>query len=267
MKFETKDIEKMKKENHHTHTTGSDGNLKPEELVKLAIKKKFDVLGITDHYSIPPGFRNSDNEDYEYYSKEHYGEIRKLQKKYKDKIKIEVNVEFDWIKDYANWIKKEALKRTYDLRFVSIHYLEDGDRKVPLDWKEEGFLDSVRYFGSVKKVVKWYYKNLRQAVKSGCFDVVSHLDIIKIWNKNKKFFDDGESWYKKEVLKTLDLISRKKMKLDLNSAGLRKPCKEQYPAEWIVGEAKKRNIPLLIGTDAHKVDELESGLGNIQKLI
>ena len=40
------------KENHHVHTTGSDGKLKPEELIKLAIKRKFNVLGIADQF--PP---------------------------------------------------------------------------------------------------------------------------------------------------------------------------------------------------------------------
>ena len=102
------------KSNYHTHTTGSDGKLKPEELIKLAIKKKFDILGITDHYSVPPRFRDWGNE---YYSDEHYAELKKLKKKYSGKIKVLVNVEFDWLKDYKKWIVKEATKRKYDYRF------------------------------------------------------------------------------------------------------------------------------------------------------
>jgi len=91
----------MVKVNYHTHTTGSDGKLKSEDWIKLAVKKKFDVLGITDHYHLPPGFRNWGNG---FYSDEHYKELKRLKKKYKDRIKILVNAEFDWLEDYKEWI-------------------------------------------------------------------------------------------------------------------------------------------------------------------
>ncbi len=48
-------IKKLKKENEpkyadlHTHTTVSDGILTPEELVRLAYRMKYKILGITDH--------------------------------------------------------------------------------------------------------------------------------------------------------------------------------------------------------------------------
>jgi len=256
----------MKKENHHTHTTGSDGKLKPEDLIKLAIKKKFDVLGITDHYHIPPRFRKPDNEDYLYYSDSHYSELKKLKKKYKNKIGILVNVEFDWIGDYKKWIKKEATKRKYDLRYVSVHYIKTKKEYIPLDWKEEGFLEMIKSFGSVKKLVKWYYSEIRKAIKLDCFDVVAHLDLIKIWNQNKKYFSGEENWYKLEINKTLKLIKKKKMKIDLNTSGWRRPCAEQYPSLEILKEAKKMKIPLLIGTDAHKSSELEMGLSKMEGL-
>ncbi len=254
----------MKKENHHTHTTGSDGKLEPEELIRLAIKKKFKVLGITDHYYFPSGFRDWGNE---YYSNAHYVELKKLKEKYKNKIKIEVNVEFDWIKRYKKWIIKEAIKRKYDYRFISMHFLIVGSDSVPIDYTEESFIEILKKAGGIKPLVKIYYGGLREAIKTGCFDVVSHFDIIKLWNKNSKYFSEGELWYKKEVLKTLKLISKKNMKLDLNTAGFRRPCSEQYPSVEILEEAKKLRIPFIIGTDAHKPSELEAGLKEIRQLL
>ena len=243
----------MKKVNYHTHTTGSDGKMKPDELVKLAIKKKFDLLGITDHYHFPRGFRDWGNE---YYSDEHYAELKRLKKKYGWKIKILVNVEFDWLKDYKVWIKSEATKREYDLRFISVHFLKIGKEYYPLDYTDETFKGMVKDSGGIKKIVGAYYRELRTAIKTNCFDVVAHFDLIKIWNKDKKYFSGGEKWYKKEVTKTLKLIKKKNMKMDLNSSGLRKPCGEQYPSSEILAEAKKFGIGFLEGTDAHKPDEL-----------
>jgi len=253
----------MKKVNYHTHTTGSDGKLKPEDWIKIAIKKKFDILGITDHYHFPAGFRDWGND---YYSDGHYNELNKLKKKYKGKIKILVNVEFDWLKDYKKWIKEEATKRKYDLRFISVHFIDDGDKGTPIDYNEESFQNLIKYHEGIKNLVKYYYGELRKAIKMGCFDVVGHLDIIKIWNKNKKYFSGNESWYKREIQKTLKLIKKKNMKIDMNTAGFRKPCAEQYPSKEILEEAKKMKISFLIGTDAHKIEELEAGLKEIKNL-
>jgi len=248
------------KANYHTHTTGSDGELKPEELIKLAIKKKFDVLGITDHYHHPPEFRDWGNE---YYSEEYYYKLKKLKEKYSGKIKVLVNVEFDWLEDYKGWIVKEATKRKYDYRFISIHFLKIGKEYYPLDHSQELFEDMIEKSGGIKKLVESYYGEMRMAVRIGCFDVVAHFDLIKLWNKDDKYFSGEEEWYRKEVMKTLKVISKQRMKMDLNTSGLRKLCGEQYPGEWIIWEAKKLGIKFLIGTDAHKAEELEAGLKEV----
>ncbi|MBT3397621.1 histidinol-phosphatase HisJ [archaeon] len=253
----------MVKANYHTHTTGSDGKLKPEELVKLAIRKKFDILGITDHYHFPPGFRDWGND---YYSTEHFRELKRLKKKYKGKIKILVGVEFDWLKDYKSWTKKEAKKR-FDYRLVSVHFVKIGKEYFPIDHSKESFEKMVKSSGGIKKLVKNYYSDLRSAIKSGWFDVVAHFDIIKVWNKNNKYFSGDEDWYMKEVRKTLKLISKKKMKLDLNASGWRRPCDEQYPSLWILREAKGLGIEILIGTDEHKAEHLEAGLARSELLL
>ena len=118
------------------------------------------------------------------------------------------------------------------------------------DYKEEGivdfFKDIIKKSSGIKKVIGSYYGDLRKGIKTGYFDVVAHFDIIKIWNKNKKYFSGNERWYKKEVIKTLKEVKKKKMKLEINTAGWRKPCKEQYPAEWIIKKAKKIIKPIII---------------------
>src|SRR4030042_1708493 len=125
----------MEKIKYHTHTTCSDGNLKPVDLIRLAIKKKFKILGITDHYHFPPGFRDWGDK---YYSDEHYKELNRLKRDYKDKIKILVNVEFDWLKDYKEYIKSAA-KREYDYKFVSVHFLKIKGEYLPIDDSQEVF--------------------------------------------------------------------------------------------------------------------------------
>jgi len=40
--------------------------------------------------------------------------------------------------------------------------------------------------------------------------------------------------------------------MEINTSGLLTHAKEQYPSKWIIVEAKKRNIPLTIGSDFHR---------------
>lgn len=254
----------MEKANYHTHTTGSDGELSPIDLIKLAIKKKFKILGITDHYHFPPGFRDWGNG---YYSDEHYKELNRLKEKYKDKIKIFVNVEFDWLgEDYKKYMENET-KKKYDYKFVSVHFLKIGEEYFPINHSQELFEEMLKKIGGTEKLVKLYYSELRKAIKTGWYDVIAHFDLIKIWNKDKKYFSGEESWYKEEVHKTLELIKKQGMRIELNTSGWRMPCAEQYPSLEILKEAEKMKIPILIGTDAHRTEGLESGLKEAEKLL
>ena len=46
----------------HTHTNYSDGDLSPQELIRLAIDKNIGVLAITDHDTID-GIKSVDRND------------------------------------------------------------------------------------------------------------------------------------------------------------------------------------------------------------
>ena len=41
------------KTNYHTHSTLCDGHDTPEQMIKAAIKKKFDILGFSGHSMYP----------------------------------------------------------------------------------------------------------------------------------------------------------------------------------------------------------------------
>jgi histidinol-phosphatase (PHP family) len=137
-----------------------------------------------------------------------------------------------------------------------------------LNANEELFSEILDLLGNdIKKLVKLYYKNLREAIKTKLFDVVGHFDLIKVFNENSKYFSDKDLWYKREVVKTLRLMRKFNLKLDINLGGFNLPIKEQYPSKWIIDIAKGMKIGLLIGTDAHDKKGLEYNLITVQKLI
>ncbi|MHA1344478.1 MAG: histidinol phosphate phosphatase, partial [Promethearchaeota archaeon] len=44
--------------------------------------------------------------------------------------------------------------------------------------------------------------------------------------------------------------------IEINSSGLRKKVKEQYPSVEIIEKMYELDIPVLLGSDAHKIDEI-----------
>lgn len=48
---------------------------------------------------------------------------------------------------------------------------------------------------------------------------------------------------------------------EINTAGWRKECAEQYPARGFLELARAEAVPLLINSDAHALGELTAGFG------
>jgi histidinol-phosphatase (PHP family) len=46
------------------------------------------------------------------------------------------------------------------------------------------------------------------------------------------------------------------MTIEINCSGWDKPVKEAYPSLFYLQEAKRRNIPLVINSDAHTADNI-----------
>ena len=79
----------------HIHTTYSDGNMPPEEMVLYAIKKGYEYIAITEH-SRSVKYANGLDEDR---IKKLWDEIDYLNEKYQDRIKILKGAEVDILKD------------------------------------------------------------------------------------------------------------------------------------------------------------------------
>ena len=258
---------RIKRMSYHTHTDISDGKLSPEELIKKAILLGFEVLAITDHSSRPSDIL-SDGWGIDFYSDKDYSKLIELKEKYKDKIKILVGAEFDWIPERQERILEEIKKRNYDLKILSFHLVVVDGEHVSFNSSEENFRRVLGFYnGDVKKMVINYYKNLRDGIRTGWFDVVGHLDLIKSFNDSSRYFSEEDDWYREEISKTLGLVKKFNLKLDLNLRGFRLPIGEQFPSRWIIDAAKKMQIELLIGTDAHSADDLQYDVERVEGLL
>lgn len=168
--------------------------------------------------------------------------VEKLKEEFPD-IVIKAGIEADYLPDYEE--ETARLLKSYDFDFIigSVHFI-DG-------W---GFDDS-RYIDGYKdrdiyKLYARYFELVAGAAKTGLFDIIGHLDLIKKYN-----FRPGAD-ITPLVRDTVGAVKDAGACVEINTAGLRKPVGEMYPSADILRLCFESNIPITIGSDAHKPEEV-----------
>jgi histidinol-phosphatase (PHP family) len=222
----------------HNHTTlcnHAEGSI--DDYIQKAIEQGIKYFGFSDHapMDFDPKYRMSFKQ-----MKEYEQSVLDAKKRYKDKINILLGYEVDYLK---NHIDKRVLEADVDYLIGSVHFI-DG-------W---GF-DNPEFIGryeheDIDEIWQKYFHAIKEMAQSGLFDIVGHLDLIKVF----KFMP--KKTISSIVKDTLLAIKEADMVLEINMAGLRKPIGEPYPSIELLQEAFKLEIPVTFGSDAHKPQQV-----------
>lgn len=161
---------------------------------------------------------------------------------------IRVGIEVDYKPGREPEISRILAQKPYDFVIGSVHHLGEWPFDHP-DHKN-GFLQR-----EIDEIYQEYYAMIDRAVKSNLFDVVGHLDLIKVWGF--KPTARQENHFIKPLLRGMRMSGTV---VEINTGGLRKPVKEMYPSELLLRDLFAHNIPITFGSDAHHPEELGSGL-------
>lgn len=243
--------------NYHTHSTYCDGKEPLRTFIEKAIELHYDHLGFSSH--APIDFRNDfaiKEEDIPHYILE----IEELQKDFPN-IQLFTALECDFIPGISkpfNFFKKE-----FQLDYIigGVHLV--GNEQMESLWFIDGSKREIydeglqRLFHSdIKKGVTAFWEQTFQMIEEENFDIIAHLDKIKMHNQDR-YFVETEPWYRKLALHALSLIKKKNIIVEINSRGLYKGrCNAFYPSSFLVQEAAKMDIPFVISSDAHISNEL-----------
>lgn len=260
----------MQNFNFHQHSNFSDGVYKPEDYVSKAIDLGFEAMGFTEHSPLPfetPFSLKAENVD------DYIDTIDQLKTKYSGKLKLYRALEMDFIPgipvDFNHWKNKCCT----DYLIGSVHLVKppetdrlwfiDGPKYEIYDQGLEEFFDS-----DIRLAVRTYYHQINQMIETQNFDVLGHLDKIKMHNRDR-FFTEDESWYQKLVDECLDLVVQKNLIVEVNTRGIyKKRSKSLFPDGLTLQKVKDLNIPILLSSDAHQPDELNLGFKDAElKLI
>lgn len=251
----------MKLEDWHTHSElchHAKGTI--EDYVREAIELQLTTIGACDHF--PYEFlKNIERIPYKEYAitideiDQYLTTVEMLREKYKNQINIRIGFEIDFFENQEAALNKHLnkIKSRLDYILGSVHTLDFQDDKGAWGFDDSRFKKDYEFYGA-DRVYTQYFKTLRKMLNSEQFDldIVGHFDLPKKFND----FPTNKELIFNEVMKTLELIKNKGIVMEINTGGLRKDVKEQYPSEEIINKMLDLDIQILLGSDAHKPNQV-----------
>jgi histidinol-phosphatase (PHP family) len=219
------------------HATGE-----PVEYARRALELGFTEIGFSDHSPM----RRDDFDDWRMrfdQLDEYVEKVRKAQRDF-PQLTIRLALEVDYLPGQEEWVRDLAKLHPWDYFIGSVHYVSDSwaiDNPHKLsEWKNR----------DVWEVWSIYFERLTMAAETGLFEIIGHADLPKKFGH--KPVRDCTPLYEK----FLDAAKKHGCALDVNTAGLRKDCKEIYPSRQILELAFKKGVPITFGSDAHASQEV-----------
>lgn len=233
----------MARADYHTHTPlclHAEG--RPRDYVRQALALGLADYGISDHMPMP----DDEQKPFDLWR------MRSAQlPEYLDwiaqareaaagsNLRVLAALECDWLPGIEPWIGELRAKGCWDYLIGSVHYL--GQRGSV----DDSLYSRMPLTGSEEEDWRLYREAVLGLVNSGLFDVLGHMDLVKIWGRRTQ-----------ELLTlfwepVFDALEAGHMVVELNTAGWHKPCAVQYPDEDVLRELLRRGIPVVVNSDAH----------------
>ena len=222
------------------HSTFSDGRRSLNEYIAEAERKKIDEIGFSDHIYLTKRDWSMDHANLPKY----VVDINALKSIHR--VSIKTGLEVDFVPYGMDDLMRVLKPWSFDYLIGSIHHigdwLIDSERQID-EWKKR----------DIDEVHRQYFSLVQAMANSRLFDIVGHLDLTKKFNHRPK--NDVSDL----LLETVKVIRKSGMCVEINTSGLRRPCREIYPSEKLLIMCFDEGIPITLGSDAHIPEDVGAG--------
>ena len=166
-------------------------------------------------------------------------------------VDLKVGIEADFLPGREDRVANFLDGRDWDYVVGSVHFLRDDaiDVHGEPDWEPW----DVWRGADPEKVWTRYFETLGEAARSGMFDILAHLDLVKVFAGHVPVPDgDLRRFYDR----AMDGIADSDVAVEVSTAGLRKPVAEIYPARALLEMCLDAGRPVALSSDAHDPDQL-----------
>jgi histidinol-phosphatase (PHP family) len=196
---------------------------------------------------------------------EYCGAVRRARHAWAGRIAVFLGLEVDYIRGLISPADRDFQELGLDYIIGSVHYiLSPGGELVTVDGPPEDFEKLVReqFAGDGERLMRIYWKALREMIRAGGFDILGHADVIKKNNPGGIWFSlEGEA-YREELEKTAALLGSelrtgRSLTVEINTGGLnRNKTPDTYPSLSLLRLLAAEGVPVTISADAHRAAEL-----------
>ncbi len=203
----------------------------------VAAAQQYGLRGVyfTEHCPMPQSYSHTGR-----LSSDQLGEyvqmIEKAAVEWAGRMDVLLGIECDWLPGMDEWLENLLKKADFQYVLGSVHCnLKEDYRK--------------RFFtGSPLAIQKLYFNHLALAAETGLFDALAHPDLIKNitpdhWRVDRIIPD---------IEICLDRIAATGVALEINTHIEKKAIKEILPCAEMLTLAQERDIPVVLGGDAHE---------------
>lgn len=224
----------------------------PTQYVQAAKDAGLEGIVITDHSPMPTWFDpevRMELEELPFY----HALLERVRAEAGD-FYVGIGLEADYHPGTEYFVKRLLSSYDYDYIIGSVHYLGA--------WP----FDNPRYASEfeerdLRAVYRAYFKLVAEAARTGLFHAIGHLDLPKVmgYRPPEGYADLAEE--------ALQVIAGEGLALDVNTAGWRKKAGEIYPSPELLERARALGIPVVLGSDAHRPEDVAHRFADAVKLL
>lgn len=233
---------------YHTHTPlchHAEGW--PRDYARVAVERGLAELGFADHSPMPAKLEPFDDWRMALADLPRYFEAVHEARAAFPQLPIRLGLEVDYIPGHEGWIEELAAMADWDFLIGSVHYLAPG-------WDVDNPAHLSRFKTQpIAEIWQLYFDVYEKCIRSRLFDFVAHPDLPK------KFGHRPEGDLRRFYEPVIAALAETDTAFEINTAGLRKPAGECYPAPEFLKLAQEAGAALLINSDAHAPEEVGAG--------
>lgn len=155
---------------------------------------------------------------------------------------VKVALEVDYIPGHEEVVREILAPYPWDYLLGSVHYIGTWgiDISPKSGWPER----------DVDEAYHDYFHLLQQAARSQLFDSLAHPDLIKKFGHRPT--ENPAAIYEQ----TAEMVARSGCAVEISTAGIHRPVAETYPGEDLLGYFQAAGVPITLGSDAHRPDDV-----------